>query len=145
MSNLQPQNHEAWDRFFDWLVPSDEELNDSEIDTTLQRAGIDLQVPLARLGEMIEDHKARISLMHAPEMRLSLLKQLRGVVGPPIGTLREGLRDYIVRCFSGAEQSVQFRKLEKAATPEDLQSLLDDLTALESLKHSKDADATETE
>ena len=55
------------------------------------------------------------------------------------------MREFIDRLFSGPEQVAHYHKLEKAATEEDLQSLMDDLTKLAELRQTKDKDGPKAE
>ncbi len=50
-----------------------------------------------------------------------------------MAALRESLRELIQRQFTGTEQLVHFRKLESAASEDDLRSLFEDLERLRSL------------
>lgn len=145
MSNLQPHNRQVWDRLFDLLYACDESVTDAEVDADLQQAGIDMRPAFRRLQAMIEQKKARQQLARARETRNSIMDRLRDVVGPAVTDLRAGVRDFIDRVFSGPEQVAHYHKLEKAATDEDLKSLMDDLTKLAELRQAKDKDGPKAE
>jgi hypothetical protein len=145
MSDLQIENKKAWDRLFDLLYTCDETVTDAEVDTGLQEAGIDMRPAFRRLHQLIEQKSARQQFAQAHEARQLVMDKLSGVVGPKVTNLRDGVRDFINRVFSGAEQVAHFHKLEKAATDEDLQSLMDDLTKLAELRQTKDDDGPKAE
>ena len=145
MSDLQAHNKKVWDRLFDLLYACDETVSDAEVDTDLQQAGIDMRPAFRRLSEMIEQRKARQQFAQARETRQSMIDKLRSVVGPKVTDLRNGVREFIDRLFSGPEQVAHYHKLEKAATEEDLQSLMDDLTKLAELRQTKDKDGPKAE
>ncbi len=145
MSDLQVHNKEVWDRLFDLLYACDESVTDSEVDTDLQHAGIDMRPAFRRMHEMIEQAKARQQFADARDTRQLMMDRLRAVVGPKVTDLRNGVREFIDRVFSGPEQVAHYHKLEKAASEEDLQSLMDDLTRLAELRKTKDQDGPKAE
>lgn len=145
MSELQAHNEKVWDRLFELLYARDESVSDAEVDADLQQAGIDMRPAFHRLSEMIEQRKARLQFAQARETRQSMMDKLRGVVGPKVTDLRNGVHEFIDRVFSGPEQVAHYHKLEKAATEEDLQSLMDDLTRLAELRQTKDKDEPKAE
>ena len=138
MSDLQAYNNKVWDRLFDLLYACDESVSDAEVDADLQLAGIDMRPAFLRLREMMDQRIARQRFARARETRQSMMDELCGVVGPKIADLRKGVRDFIDSAFSGPEQVAHYHKLEKAATEEDLQSLMDDLIRLAKLRQTKD-------
>lgn len=145
MSDLRFQDLKVWDRLFDILYGCDESVTDAEVEIDLQQARIDMQPAFRRLHEMIERKKARQQFAKARETRQSMMDKIRDVVGPKVTDLRNGVREFIDRVFSGPEQVAHYHKLEKAATEEDLQSLMDDLTRLAELRQTKDEDAPKAE
>ncbi len=142
MSDLQSHSQKAWDRLFHLLYACDELITDAEVDADLQRAGIDMRPAFRHLRQMIEERKAQQQLARARLDRASVMAKLRGVVGPTVTDLRAGVRDFIDKVFSGADQVAHYHKLEKSATDEDLQSLMDDLTKLAELRQSKENDGS---
>jgi len=145
MSDLQAYDDRVWDRLFDVLFACDESVTDDVVDAELQDAGIDMKPAFRRLHELIEQKKAREQLVRAHDIRASMMERLRDVVGPKVGDLRSGVREFIDRVFSGPEQVAHFNKLERAASDEDLQSLLDDLTRLAELRPAKDDNGTQSQ
>jgi len=145
MNKLEAHDQKVWDRLFELLYACDEPITDAEIDADLQQAGIDMRPAYRRLHEMIEQKKARQQFAQAHELRASMVDKLRNVVGPKMADLRTGVREFIDKMFNGPEQVAHFHKLQKAATDEDLQSLMDDLTKLTALRQTKDKDGSKAE
>ncbi len=139
MSDRTPYDSDrVWDRFFDLLYPCDEKVTPEVARAELQRVGVDMKRAYSRLHEMIEAKRAQQRLADARATRGSLLGTIRDVVGPTMENLGATLDDFIRRNFPGEQQAVHFHRLQKAASPEDLQSLLDDLTRLAALEKLKD-------
>lgn len=145
MSDLQGYDTKVWDRLFALLYACDEAVTDAEVDADLQQARIDMGPAFRRMHEMIEQKKARQQFARARHTRQSMMEKLGHVVGPRVTDLRNGVREFIDRVFSGPEQVAHYHKLEKAATEEDLQSLMDDLTKLAELRQAKDKDGPKAE
>jgi len=145
MSDLQLHNQEVLDRLLKLLYSCDENVPDSEVNDELTHAAVDMQPAFRRLHDMIEQKQARHELAHARDTRTSILNRLQDVVGPAVSDIRTGVQEFINRAFSGPEQVAHYHKLEKAATDEDLLSLLDDLTRLAELRKTKDPNAPKTE
>lgn len=140
MSDLPTQDMRVWDRFFDLLYACDETVSDAEVDADLQRAGIDMRRAVSRLQQMIEQKRARAQLARAREARNSVLDRLKGVVGPAVSDLRQGVSDLIDRLFTGPELVTHHHKLEKAASEDDLRTLMDDLSKLAALREQRERD-----
>jgi len=145
MSDLEAYDNKVWDRLFELLHARDETITDTEVGDELRQAGIDMHPAFRRLHEMIEQRKARQQYAQAREVRTLMMEKLRPVVGPKVDDVRAGLRELIDRVFSGPEQVAHYHKLEKAATDEDLQSLLDDLTKLAELRRTEDDNGPKAE
>jgi DNA polymerase III delta prime subunit len=144
MSDPHRYDNRVWDRFFDLLYPCDEAVTPETARAELQRAGIDMRRASSRLQQMIEAKRAQERLVQARASRAGVMDTMRGIVGPKVENLRASLDDFIGRNFSGEAQVAHYHKLQKAASEEDLQSLLDDLTrvtALEKLKDGNDPPA----
>lgn len=144
MSDLHSYNNKVWDRLFDLLYACDESVSDIEVDADLQLAGINMRPAFLRLREMIDQRTAQNQFAQAHETRQSMMAELRNVVGPKIADLRKGVQEFIGRAFSGPEQVAHYHKLEKAATEDDLRSLMDDLTKLAKLRQTKDKNEAKT-
>lgn len=127
---LQHYSDEVWDRFFDFVLACDKGLSRDEVQAELKRKGIDTAAAFARVKEALEAVKAREALAHAKIARSSSLAKLRPVKAAPGQSLRSTLQELIGQ-LTGQQQAAYFHKLEKAATDNDLQSLLEDLHHLE--------------
>ncbi|MGD0769924.1 MAG: hypothetical protein ABSB42_17200 [Tepidisphaeraceae bacterium] len=137
--NLRQYSDEVWDRFFDFVFPCDEKLTRQEVQAELQRQGIDARPAIARVREALEARRAREALTFARESRSDLLTKAKNVSAPVGQALRETLRQIISR-LSGSEQAAYFHKLERAASEDDMQSLLEDLHRLDAIsKDGQDA------
>lgn len=139
MSEFKPDNYVVWDRLFTFLFECDDEgIARDEVRADLQTTGVNVRPIIDRFNVMVEQHRAKARLAAAKQQRLSLVDQMRTLAAPRMDDLRNGVREFINRAFSGPEQVAHFHKLESAATDDDLQSLLDDLTRLASLREHKD-------
>jgi hypothetical protein len=123
-------NYPVWDTLFLLLFTCDENVTDEAVDANLKRAGIDMEPAYRRLHNMIEMHRARAQFAAAKETRESIGARIQNIVAPHLGDLRAGIQKLIGNTVSGQEQLAYFHKLEKAASEEDLQSLMDDLEKL---------------
>ncbi len=137
MSDLSRFADPVWDRFFDFVFAEDARLSRAEVQEELRRYGIDVGPAFARIQRALKAQDARDQLTRARSARAAALERFSQVVAPKAAALRESLRSMIER-LSGEQQPVYLRKLEKAASDEDLQSLLDDLYRLESFDQEKE-------
>ncbi len=55
----------VWDRFFEFITPSDEGLSRGEVQEELRRAGIDVSRAVAKVNEVLEFQEARRALVTA--------------------------------------------------------------------------------
>ena len=78
----------------------------------------------------------------AKSKRLSNLAKLKNLQIPHIPNIREEIQKLIEKRFPGPECKVYCRKLETAASDENLKTLLEDILRLDEL--SKDSDNVET-
>jgi hypothetical protein len=132
MGDVSEFDDKVWDRFFDFLL-CDEEPSREEVQDHLRTFGIDVAPALKRVQQALQSSKARAALEAAKMARPSLVARIGQVISPVAERLRDKLHDVIARRFTGSEQAAYFRKLEGAASEEDLQSLLDDMERLETL------------
>lgn len=131
MSELNTFDDAAWDRFFEFLYPTGEKLPGSSIDDELKAAVIDVTVALQKVRKAILSADAKRRLELAKGKRSRLLDQLRSVTGPAIEQVREGLANMIEQKLVGSKQATYFKKLNNAASDDDLRSLLEDLERLD--------------
>lgn len=136
MGDVSEFDDKVWDRFFDFLL-CDEEPSREEVQAQLGTFGIDVTLALKRVQQALQSSKARAALVAAKAARPSIVAKIGQVVAPVTERLREKLHDLITRRFIGSEQAAYFRKLEGAASEEDLQSLLHDMERLETLSEDE--------
>lgn len=145
--NLRRYSDEVWDRFFDFVFPCEDSLSRQEVQAELQRRRIDVRPALSRVKEALEARRARETLAAARETRLGLTARVSGLAAPigdvpsPGPELRASLQQ-IISQLSGNEQAAYYHKLEKAASDQDLKSLLDDLHRLDLLNKDEDDGGT---
>jgi len=133
MSEDMRDKYPVWDRLFLLLYPCDESVTDEEVDADLSRLGLDMGPANRRLHKIVETHRARAQFAAAKNMRASLSERVRDVVAPKIDDLRASVKN-LINTLIGQEQLAYFHKLEAAASEEDLQSLMDDLEKLATIR-----------
>ena len=136
-NNLEHFNTDLCEKLFDFIYPDEADMSRKEIQAELQRLNIDIR-PVKRKFELalnshFQTQKAKGELKFAREKRLSLLAKIKQIKTPNLPTLRNELQELIAQHLSAPLQSMYWRKLEDAATDEDLQSILQDILLLESL------------
>lgn len=146
-----PKRHSdlTWERFFEFLFrcerDCEEKLSREEVQADLRQLGIDVGKAVRRVQQAVAAAKGRAELANARAKRLGVVSQLNQVVVPSETNLRTRLKDIIAGKFEGTVQAAYFRKLESAATEEDLQSLFEDIHRLETLSEGEDGGDTPTE
>jgi hypothetical protein len=93
---------------------------------------------VAKVQLALQATHARAGLEAARAERPGLMERIKRVVAPVAGGLREHLQTVIGSKLQGSVQAAYFRKLERAATDDDLQSLLEDIYRLEALQEGED-------
>lgn len=144
MADLKRHPDAAWERFFEFLFPCEQEcetkLSREEVRTDLRRLGIDVTKAVGRVQQAAAAARGKAELANARAKRLSVVGKLNQVIVPSEMNLRTRLNDIIAEKFQGTVQAAYFRKLETAATEEDLQSLLEDIHRLDALSEGADGD-----
>ncbi|MFO0860537.1 MAG: hypothetical protein U0570_08265 [Phycisphaerales bacterium] len=133
MAGLERFDNQVWDRFFDFVTPDVAVMSMSELDAELQRAGIDPSKAMAQVKTALEARQARAMLAQARETRAMITKKVLDCALAPMKEAREILHQMISTCAPQAQRGVLFRKLEQAATEDDVRSLLEDIQRLERL------------
>ncbi|MBX3404528.1 MAG: hypothetical protein KF699_14045 [Phycisphaeraceae bacterium] len=133
MAGLERFDNLAWDRFFDFVAPDVAQMSMSELDAELQRAGVDMTKAVASVRLALDARAAREKLARAREMRATITKKLCDYALGPMEDARQILHQMISTCAPQAQRGVLFRKLEQAATDDDVRSLLEDIQRLEQL------------
>tara|TARA_R110002072_G_scaffold101703_2_gene224029 strand:+ start:433 stop:873 length:441 start_codon:yes stop_codon:yes gene_type:complete len=146
MSHPQRDDGQTWDHFFDFVTDTDEQLTRNEVRSELKKFGVDPAPAIASVKAALEARRAQAKLAIAKEQRASMTTELFGVVSHSAEQVRDSIRSFIEERFQGSGQAAYFRKLDEAASDEDLQSLMDDLARLDALTQgNKPHDADETE
>jgi len=142
MKNLERFDDHTWKKFFAFLLPDEKNMTRHEIEAELQHLGIDTRPGLAKvqqgLKKMAAAREARAALEAAKKQRPSLLAKLRDMTSEVSSLTKEDLRRIIGERFSGTAQAAFFRKLDSAASEEDLRSLIDDMSKLDALTEESD-------
>jgi len=137
MKNINEYDDRVWSRFFDFVFPDERDLTREQVQADLRDSGVDMRPALSKLQRVLrrarESQDARAALESARKSRPSIVAKLMGLDVPPGPVIREKLKDMIRNRLTGPQQAVYARKLEDAASDEDLKSLLEDLSRLEAL------------
>jgi hypothetical protein len=142
MTDYTRYKNDVWDRFFEFVRVPVESLSREEVQQELRERRLDVSNAVKRVLQAVATHQARTELEMAKSQRLSTLSRLSAVVAPSIGNLRDRVQE-LIGSLQGEAQAAYFRKLESAATEEDLKALVDDVERLALL--SKINDSTETD
>lgn len=142
MTDYTRYKNDVWDRFFEFVRVPIESLSREEVQQELRERRLDVSNAVKRVLQAVATHKARTELEMAKSQRLSTLSRLSAIVAPSIGNLRDRVQE-LIGSLQGEAQAAYFRKLESAATEEDLKALVDDVERLALL--SKINDSTETD
>jgi hypothetical protein len=142
MADLKRHPDPVWERFFEFVFPCEEQLAREEVQQDLRRLGIDVGKAFSRVQQAVASARGKAELADARSRRLGVLTRIKEAVMPAVGELREHLKGLIAGKFSGTVQAAYYRKLETAATDEDLQSLLEDIHHLEALSEESDGGDT---
>jgi len=125
------------DNLFSFIYPDEINMTDEEIQAELQLSNIDMRPAIEKLDMALnfcnEKQKAQAEFKTARERRLSLLEKFKQIKIPNLPARRNVLQEMIAQLLNAPEQATYFRKLEEAASEQDLQSLLEDILRLESL------------
>lgn len=142
-TDLRRYSDEVWDKFFDFVFPCEDGLTRKEVQAELQRRAIDVRPAVSRVKEALEARRARESLEAERDARAGILAKVHDVnplsrqTSPVAPALRVSLQ-HIISQLSGDQQAAYYHKLEKAASDDDLRSLVDDLHRLDALEQGDD-------
>lgn len=125
------------DKLLNFIYPDESNMTDEEIQAELQRLKIDMRPAIAKLNMALnfcnEKQKAQAKYKTAREKRLSLLENFKQIKIPNLPVQRNVLQEMIAQLLNAPLKATYSRKLEEAASEQDLQSLLEDILRLESL------------
>lgn len=139
MSDLRKYGDKVWDRFFQHVLPPVTSATPmAEVDAELALLGVDMAPAMSKVRKAVDASRARARLASANAERPRALEKLLKLVTAAPDALRESLRGLIEQRFVGTAQAAYFRKLEGAASEEDLRSLLEDLERLATLSEEGD-------
>jgi hypothetical protein len=133
MSDLRQFDDRIWDRFFDFVYPCEPRKSREEVQGELRRLGINVKSAVDAVLQALETARARAQLAAAKQRRANIGATLGQFVPPPPEGLRGTLRQLIAQRFGSSETAAHWYKLEKAASDDDLRSLLADMQLLETL------------
>lgn len=125
------------DKLLNFIYPDESNMTDEEIQAELQRLKIDMRPAIEKLNMALnfcnEKQKAQAKYKTAREKRLSLLEKFKQIKIPNLPVQRNVLQEMIAQFLNAPLKTTYSRKLEEAASEQDLQSLLEDILRLESL------------
>lgn len=125
------------DKLLNFIYPDESNMTDEEIQAELQRLKIDMRPAIEKLNMVLnfcnEKQKAQAKYKTAREKRLSLLEKFKQIKIPNLPVQRNVLQEMIAQLLNAPLKATYSRKLEEAASEQDLQSLLEDILRLESL------------
>lgn len=139
MSDWKKRDAIVWERFFEFIMPpTSDDAPIADVEAELTRRGIDTKPAFAKVKRALAAVRARAELEAARAKRPGLVEQISSIVAPPIESVRENVRKKIER-LTAPQQAAYYRKLEGAASDDDLRSLLDDLRRLDAMTEGGDA------
>lgn len=125
------------DKLLNFIYPDESNMTDEEIQAELQRLKIDMRPAIEKLNMALnfrnEKQKAQAKYKTAREKRLSLLEKFKQIKIPNLPVQRNILQEMIAQLLNAPLKATYSRKLEEAASEQDLQSLLEDILRLESI------------
>ena len=137
-NNLEHFDANLCEKLFDFIYPDEKNMTRKEVQAELQRFNIDMRPAMAKLDMALnacyERQKAQAKLKTAREKRLTLLEKFKQFKMPSLPEMRNGLQQIITQHLNPSQQPVYFRKLEEAASEQDLKTLLEDILLLKSLE-----------
>jgi hypothetical protein len=147
MSDFSRFQTPAWDQFYDFVCDCEDELTDEQVREELRRRGIDTKRAFGKVQQALRSAKARAELEAAKRSRLTILERVRRLklklpeLGDSLDDVKRALFDRLQGRIE--VQGTFFRKLEAAASEEDLRSLLEDAQLLDILGKEDPDDGTQ--
>lgn len=131
MTDSRPPDDPAWERLLEFALVDDEALTDEEVRELLAEANIDTGPAVKHVLESVRRSRARAALANAGKRRTTLLARFNDLLRDGVDTATQGITQFIRERIPVATQAAYFRKLEQAATEDDLRALARDLALLE--------------
>jgi len=133
--NIENFDYKLCDKLFDFIYSDEENMSQEEVRAELQRSNIDTRPTFSKLqmalADFCERQKAQELLKSASKKRTDFLKRFEQIKISNLPNFRDDLQALITKWFSGSQQAAYYRKLESAASDEDLKSLLEDIMRLD--------------
>ena len=140
--NKRELDEQDWNRLFDFLMPEQDELLDKDAKRLLARLQIDVQPFVRRIKDLIESKQAQVKLKNAGPRRRAILEKLKSLSLQgqfDLATLKQSVHQALKRDEIGA---VYWNRLEDVDNPDDLRSLLEDISMLELMDDLDEDDAS---
>jgi len=139
MNDKNPYSPETWQLFLDLVEPDLDSLTQEEVRQELRASGIDCASVLDRVKSSIQKHADRAALTQASQKRERLLRPAPGPLDA-VRKTRDALLDEIRKLIDPVLAQVYMNKMEKAASDNDLSSLLEDLQEAKKLNEDFEED-----
>ena len=128
---------DSFRRLFDFVYPDEEHMLPDDVEKELNRLHIDIGPIMSRLeiklSSLRQRQEAQQKLKSANQERLAMLAKLKGLKSTILPNSRNELKELINRLFGQAGAHVYARRLEEAASDDDLRSLIEDIQRLDAL------------
>lgn len=146
MKSISEYDDRVWSTFFDFVFPDDQQLTRKQVQAELRDSGIDMRPAITKLHGLLrktrEAKAGKAALEAAATARPSVMEKFASFKVPEAPSIREKLRSMIANRLQGPLQAVYARKLEEAASDEDLRSLLEDIACLDAFAEDEERDQT---
>ncbi len=146
MKNIEDYDDIMWENLFEFVFPDEKNLSRKEVQSELLKLDIDIRPAWDKIQMALEYSKeaerARKDLEFAKRKRTTTLAKFKNIQVPSIQSIRGQIIKLIQVRLTDPQKLVYCRKLESAASDNDLKALLEDLLRLDEL--SKDSDDVET-
>jgi len=145
MKNIEDYDNHLWESLLKFVFPDENTLSRKEVQAELQKRGIDVRPAWDKIQMALnyskETERARTKLECAKKKRPSILARANSVQVPFVPNVREQILKFIQERFTQPQQEIYCRKLESAASDEDLKTLVKDILRLD--EFSKDSNNVE--
>ena len=131
MTACDRRDDAAWDAFFDFIAEEAVEMNEDDIRAELRSHRINVEPAVDRIKHAVQAAQARQAMDKAPAQRTRLLRRLRELTVQPLEDARRDLRGFLQTLGTEKVHQLYYNRLDSAASDDDIQSLVEDLAALE--------------
>ncbi len=130
-----------FDRLFDFIYPDEECMSPEEVRAELRRLHIDIRPVMSqleiKLNSLRQRQEAQQKLKSAKQQRPAVLERLEKIKFTTFPDARNELKKLINTLFGNAGAGAYARKLEDAASDDDLKSLIEDIQRLEAFSREE--------